>query len=526
MSDTIERSTPSMDSEGPSLSQVMGRFTHVGVNNGSGENNDSTFGAEKGSGYRRPVCAVDHANEEQLAFMKEMRALMDQQTARCDANNALAAAHSIYVKATCAALQDDITALQFNLIAETKTLNGSDHDDKIAIPAFAPKALPTVLDAPAEPISPTSIIDEPTSATKNLQSIEPKFETVASILFSSPEPESPKLVVVESGSTKLKIGTAHGESEKGEQVKLPNVENEHVASSQMGEHNSDAPGMAKFVNALDGKPGTGVPRDLSRLKLGFNALVDNVLDAILRTSEPCVNKQDPPSSKAALMANPPPYEDTHVADFKMGEYDDPPSKLQPTALTVYNSCDNERRKRFSLTCKILAFKFTEVNKQRFNNSCAAFEEEALAQVDGQRITNLHVLSSTFHERSVRNVPHEAQIAQEELNFSFVFNDIGGIYHHHAGVGSKDFGELYHHDHRRFDDDKDDPGHDGDPYAVDEGQWNQGEEFHDGVPYAIDKGQWNQGEDFYDNDQEEDFENYDIDEHDDGHDDGRDFDDDD
>ena len=101
----------------------------------------------------------------------------------------------------------------------------------------------------------------------------------------------------------------------------------------------------------------------------------------------------------------------------------------------------------------------------------------------------------------------AFIAQEEEAYfsvvfhgSFMINDLGGNNHRYTGVGLD--GPNW-----RFADDHGAPGHDGDPCAVDDGQWNQKEEF------------------YYD-DQEEDIDIYDITEHDDGHDDGRDFDDDD
>ena len=121
------------------------------------------------------------------------------------------------------------------------------------------------------------------------------------------------------------------------------------------------------------------------------------------------------------------------------------------------------------------------------------------------------LLPTFGKRSERDVPIETQFEEAHIsivvNGSIIFNDLGGIDRHLAGVGFDDPGEFDRLRNWRLDDDYGVPGQDGDPYAVDEGQWNQEEEFY-----------------YYD--QEEELENYDIDEHDDGHDDGRDFDDDD
>ena len=110
----------------------------------------------------------------------------------------------------------------------------------------------------------------------------------------------------------------------------------------------------------------------------------------------------------------------------------------------------------------------------------------------------------FDEQVQSHVPIDTQ--KEEAYFSVVFNgriiisDLGGNNHRHAGVG-------FEVPNWHYDDDHGAPGHDGDPCAVDDDQWNQEEEF-------------------YYEDQEEDNDIYDITEHDDGHDDGRDFDDDD
>ena len=295
-------------------------------------NDDSIFGAEEGSSQRENAM-------KRAAMIARMYAMFE---ARADAINARQdAQRTAFYDAQDAklkALQDDITALQLKRLAEKKALNGSDHDGKIAIPASAPDALPNVLATPTKPkmmASPTSII-ESTSATNKLQSLEPKklhFAIVASKAPSLPEPESPKLADVEFGSTKLKIGTAHGESEKGEQVKSQN-----------------------FAVALSH-------------------------DAILRTPEQLVDKTHDINALGALfMAKPPPpYVKKHVAGFQMGEYDrnkasngataqynicngvnessqmgerdinahaDPATKPEPTALTTDNGCDDVRLNYF------------------------------------------------------------------------------------------------------------------------------------------------------------------------------------